>query len=565
VVVAAAAAVVAAVGFVGNAPAARADATVDTYDVVGTVSADGTLKVTETLTFAAGSHPAQIVQRLDTVRDAGSYSYYKYQISDVTATANGKDLAPVAGQNGDYLVITVDTHNTAVSTIVIGYTVKGAAVSAGTASGGTPLTSISWPVLQGLNLTADTVTGKFQLPGPFTSIDCVAGAPSGPQPCSLWGGGTHDSPDPSFEQKQVTAGDVVIFTVGTTNNVVAVNQDVRQRWTLDRAFSTTTAPLLAALGALVVGAAGLFLLWRQRGRDVSTVAEPTIVASFVPVGKGTVEFQIADHIRPGHVGTVIDEHVDPVDIVATVLDLAVRGHLQIVQLAPTKPHELPDWTFKRLTSTDKMRPFEQRLIDAIAPVDGDAAVVSKISGATQAVMGDVQRDLYEEVVDRGWFSRRPDQTRHLFDTLGWAGIGVAVLALLALVIWTHFGLLGLVLVALAVGFLVLAQAMPRRTASGHALLHGLHALSMSLQTQPTSQVPKTTAYTEISKVLPYAVVLGGRARWVQALADADDDPGVPDPDDLSWYKAPSDWNLSELPVCLDAFIAHLAGRLIGRD
>ena len=128
------------------------------------------------------------------------------------------------------------------------------------------------------------------------------------------------------------------------------------------------------------------------------------------------------------------------------------------------------------------------------------------------------------------------------------------------------GRLGLILllVALAVGLLALAADMPRRTSAGVDLLHGLHILSMVLQTQPTDQIPKDKGYAEISKILPYAVVLGGRARWVQALADADDDPGVPDPEDLNWYHAPGDWNLEDLPVCLDAFITHMSGSLVSR-
>ena len=37
-------------------------------------------------------------------------------------------------------------------------------------------------------------------------------------------------------------------------------------------------------------------------------------------------------IRPGHVGTVADERVDPIDVTATLVDLAVRGHLLITEL-----------------------------------------------------------------------------------------------------------------------------------------------------------------------------------------------------------------------------------------
>ena len=68
---------------------------------------------------------------------------------------------------------------------------------------------------------------------------------------------------------------------------------------------------------------------------------------------------------------------------------------------------------------------------------------------------------------------------------------------------------------------------------------------------------------EISKFLPYAVVLGGKERWVNAMVDADRDT-TPDPDAISWFHAPEDWHLQQLPQSLDALIASIQGHLFGR-
>ena len=99
---------------------------------------------------------------------------------------------------------------------------------------------------------------------------------------------------------------------------------------------------------------------------------------------------------------------------------------------------------------------------------------------------------------------------------------------------------------------------------GTSVLRGLEVLAMNLQTQPTDHVPKADAYAEISRVLPYAIVLGGSERWLHAMVEADNDPGVPDPDDLGWYRAPETWQLSDLPASLDAFITTMEGKLYGR-
>jgi len=573
-VIAAATAATISAGLFATAPHAWADNGIDTFTVTGQMTtdssgkADGSLKISADIAFT-GSAPNQFVQRLSTVQNGDDYTYYKFAITDVTATANGTDLKPTVTTSGDYEVITVDTSQLGTTPLTIGYTVSGASTSGGVASDGTAITSVSWPVLQGLTMPVTTASGSIAVPmigasGSILSVDCKSGSPAGLEPCQMWGGGTHDSWNPSFQDVNIAAGSQVVLSFTAPASMIPVNQDVREHWTLDRAFSTATGPLVTALLVLLIGAALLLLLWRLRARNITTSKDPTIVASFVPTGKGTVEFDVADNVRPGHVGTVVDEHVDPIDITATLLDLAARGHVQIVELSPDQPGHPVDWTFKRLESTDEVRPFEETLLDAIAPASGEPAVVSKIGEPVEKVIAEVQDELYEEVVDRGWFSRRPDQTRHLFDRVGWIGLGVAVVVLVLLVIFTHFGLLGLALVALAVGFIAVAQAMPRRTPAGVDLLHGLHALSMTLQTEPVNQIPKETAYTQISRILPYAVVLGGRDRWLQALADADDDPGVPDPDDLGWYKGTPTWNLADLPVSLDAFIANISGRLVGR-
>ena len=84
-------------------------------------------------------------------------------------------------------------------------------------------------------------------------------------------------------------------------------------------------------------------------------------------------------------------------------------------------------------------------------------------------------------------------------------------------------LLGLVLVVIALGLVAISREMPARTAKGSAVLSGLAALQANLATHPTANLAGPDAFTKISAVLPYAVVLGGRDRWLQAMAAADGD------------------------------------------
>ena len=541
------------------APAAAEDVA-DSLVVNGEVAADGTLSVQQTFTFPAGAAPAELVQRLATTRQLLQYTQLEYEITDVTATAGGQDLAPQLSTDGDYQVITVDTSEVGDEPVELSYTVSGAAVAQ---SG--EMTQVAWRVVQGLNIDVREVSGEIVLPqGAQTSdITCQAGDPNSPVSCSTYASGTFDAPYPRFTNGALGKNGMVALSFTVPSSTVAPNQVITEQWTLGRAFSAAPLPLALALGALALGAAALYWLLRSRGGDVAA-AKPTMVAHFEPVGAGEERFDLELPMLPGEVGTLMDERVDPIDITATIVDLAQRDHLTIVELPLASPHAPHDWTFERGVGRDELHAYERTLLDAIAPAEGQAATVSHIGEAVRGVVEDVQEEIYTEVVNEGWFAARPDDVRSQWSRISIGAVIASLVVLGLLIAFTNFGLLGLALVCLAVGLMWVGQQMPRRTAKGTSVLRGLEVLAMNLQTQPTDHVPKADAYAEISRVLPYAIVLGGSERWLHAMVEADNDPGVPDPDDLGWYRAPETWQLSDLPASLDAFITTMEGKLYGR-
>jgi uncharacterized protein (TIGR04222 family) len=286
------------------------------------------------------------------------------------------------------------------------------------------------------------------------------------------------------------------------------------------------------------------------------------VAEFVPTGAGRTEFRVVDDIRPGHVGTVADERVDPIDVTASVVDLAVRGHLLITELPRQSAYGRSDWDLTRRTGGDTLQPFEQELLDGIAPPGGNV-LVSELPGRVNATIAGVQDRLYDEVVRLGWFERRPDATRNRWTQLAVAGVVVALLVTVLLAVFSTFGLVGLALLVLAFGLVFVAQEMPARTAKGSALLTGLAALRSDLLTHPTSQMPPGQELSEISQLLPYAIVLGGSDRWLDAIVASDTDAAA-DSTDLSWYHGPADWHLRDLPDSMRNFITTVSGTLFAR-
>lgn len=543
---------------------AHADDTAKTFVVEGTVGADGVLTVAGTLTLG-DSAPATITQRIVTRGDAGDRASYVYEVSELKATAEGTDLGPTISTDGDYQVVSVDTAKAGGKPITISYKVKGAVHADAKVSGRPDQNTFSWRVVQGLSVAVEKVSGTVTIPTQLTELDCRSGAPADPGQCAMYQGGIHGAINPTFEDGPLGAGEIVQLQFSTQATGMAANATIDHHWSLDRAFSLNKLSLLLGLATLLLGGLGLYAMHRRAGRDVAAVSLPTRVAEFSPVGEGIEEFNLVADVRPGQIGTVADERVDPVDVTATLLDLAVRGHLRIHELERDGLHAPLDWTFERLNGGQgELHAYEQTLVDAVAPSDGTQVKVSKISGAVGDVVVKVQDQLYDDVVEQGWFAKRPDHARNSWTVVAWAVLVAAVVGTGLLVAFTTLGLFGLALIAVALGLVFVAQEMPRRSAKGSELVAGLHVLATDLQHHRTDQLPPNKAYAEMSQILPYAVVLGGRERWLDALVSADDDPDQADPQDLSWYWAPSTWHLRDLPHSVDAFITSVQGHLFGR-
>ncbi|CAA9299561.1 MAG: hypothetical protein AVDCRST_MAG61-858 [uncultured Friedmanniella sp.] len=534
---------------------AHAEGTASTVVAEGSLDEDGTLRVTQTVTFA-GAAPERLEQRFETRQDLVGDRQYVQELSAISATAGGAGTAAEVSTEDRFTTVSVPTGGA--SEVVLDYTVTGAVVGI---EGGE--TALRWPLLQGLSASVEQFEATVEIPGAFTYIRCTAGSPNSAVPCDFAAAGIEDARTPTFRDGPRGEGEVVIADIGFPAGAVTANEVIDHRWTVGRAFSVDPLPLGLALGLLLLGALGLFLMHRRTGVDHAVATgEVGRVAEFAPIGPGQSEFRVINDIRPGHIGTVADERVDPIDITATLVDLAVRGHLRITELPRETAFARTDWELSRCPGDDVLQPFEQALLDGVVP-QGSNVLVSHLAGRVSQCIGDVQDKLYDEVVSNGWYEHRPDSTRSRWTQLALTGVIAAVVITVLLAAFTTFGLVGLALIVLALGLVFVAQEMPSRTAKGSALLDGLGTLRSDLLSQPTSQMPSGRELEELSQVLPYAIVLGGSDRWLDALVAHDTDD-LPDSTDLSWYHGPAGWHLRDLPDSLRNFITTVTGSLFTR-
>ena len=229
-------------------------------------------------------------------------------------------------------------------------------------------------------------------------------------------------------------------------------------------------------------------------------------------------FSPPDGVRPGQIGTLVDEQADVVDVTATIVDLAVRGYLRIDE-QERQTYDAPDWMLVKQphAPVTALLPYERALYDAI--FDGrDAVLLSQLSGSFVAHLGKVRDALYTDVVRQGWFARRPDAERTRWTTIGVVAMVVGIVATAALAWFTTYGLIGLALIIAGGALSVGGQYMPAKTAKGSAALAHTLGFREFLFSGDLGDVPEKQRVELFSRYLPYAVIFDGVEHWSRVVA-----------------------------------------------
>ena len=299
------------------------------------------------------------------------------------------------------------------------------------------------------------------------------------------------------------------------------------------------AALIAAVVPVLVAAGALWWFRHRRRDEIFTGITPGEVPGIgdragrtrVRGGEwnGTVapRFTPPDGMTPGLAGTVIDGKAHAVDVSATLIDLAVRGHLRLVSV-PEEGGE-HDWRLERLDSpsADRLLPFEQLLLSAIFAQGRSVTIGQLKKRGFDLTMRQAQIGLYREVVDRGWYTKHPLDRNRRLGLLGvpllLVGIAVAITGAVMLSrssesAWPMLGG-GLGLVAAAVLLLWGGRGRTPRTAEGTAARIQTLAFEKYLATAEANQIRFEEARDVFSRFLPYAVVFGLAERWAKVFAE----------------------------------------------
>jgi hypothetical protein len=537
----------AAIVALSTLPAQAADDQITAYTAEATLTKDGALQVKETVDLTAGgttfSRTLATRVRADSERDR------TYDVSDVSATVNGQ---PAQGfenasiDDGRRLTLNVSGQ----SKIVYSYTVDNVVAES------TEGREVSWPIVQGFGTAVPKASVTVDVPF-ATWVTCISGRVGSSMPCTSSQLG--ESAALQIDQNGVPAGGRMTFLTGLSDQAtVQPNAEFATRWTLGRAFTADSSTLGLAALIFGIGLLGAAALWFFRGRDAGKVGggapeRPVLDSSDGP------QFAAPDGIRPGQVGTVVDETADVVDITATLLDLAVRNYLTIVELPRRSEFGKLDWELHRLNQGGpELLPYEKALLDAVF-ADGDSVVVSSLGASLRPRLNLVREQLYADVVTQGWFNNRPDAVRNRWTTAGVVLLGAGVVLTIVLAIVSKYALVGFAVMLAGLVLALVGQVAPARTARGAAVLGRVAGLQRYLHDETSADLPQSHRLEFASRCLPYAAVLGLTEKWALEIAATDDDD---DPDaGIGWYSGPENWHLSDIGESLSNFVTSFGGSL----
>ncbi len=494
------------------------------YRVAAAVDGGGTASVQLTLDFDFGNDPGHgpyltFPLRQEIADDPDQWRMLDMTIGAVTSPSGASADVLTTEEDGNLLVRVGSERRTwtGVQTYQINYTIRGLIAPTQATSG---LDEFNWSAVgPGWEVPIDTARVTITGPAAVSRVACFQGW-SFTDPCEATSAGTAATFGATGigngSGMQVVAG----FPAGTFTGADA---RLERRYTIGNMFPVTpwTAGAAGVLSAL--GLAAVFRRTRRSARDqvylgltpgvIPAAGQETSIgyeARDLPVA---VQFTPPRGARPGELGTLTDATADNKDISATIIDLAVRGHLVIAQTGKR------DWTFTRQNGGDPLMGYESQLLNKMFSAGGQVATDDLKDPRYSNLLSDTKGALHRRVAtDLKWFTANPAMVRGLAFAAGAVLIvvGVGVGLLFGLFGW---GLVGAAGVVTGLAVIALNNRFGSRTARGSAVLAQTRGFELYLRTAEADQIKFEEGIDVFSRYLPYAIMFGVAERWTKVFAE----------------------------------------------
>ena len=527
---------------------------------------DGDLAVTETIEYDFGPELRHGIFRTIPTRFHHDDVYDRvYAIRDVAVESQTAPSDVEVSEEGGSTVIRVGDPDVEISgrhTYTLSYRVEGALNAFDEHD------ELYWNAIgDEWQAPIERVRVVVRAPADVQRVACFQGWEGGTDVC---GSAAYDGPTARFsEGRTLLAYEGLTIVVAIPKGAVPEPSPIlEERWSAGRAFSLDGTKIAAAIA--IAGLFGCLLgrLWWREGRDRryigsqidEVMGNPGGESEQVRLGEGDteapVEFAPPGNVRPGQIGTLLDERANVIDVTATIVDLAGRGFLLIQEIPDTGLFSKTDWTLIRLEGAEsELLAYERKLLDGLFR-DGNEVKVSELKTTFSERLHGVESALYSDAMRQKWFRARPDRVR-----LRWAGAGVFLLvagaaATFVLARWTHWGIVGVPVIVAGLSLSLMARQMPARTAKGTAMLRRIRGFRRVIATAEQHMARWAEEENVFTRYLPYAIVFGLTKKWAKAFEDL----GL-QPDTSSWYVGPRMFTAAAFADSIDGFAVTTGGTL----
>jgi hypothetical protein len=260
---------------------------------------------------------------------------------------------------------------------------------------------------------------------------------------------------------------------------------------------------------------GMLFLWTRRGRDPRRL----------PI---SVQYEPPPGLTPAEAGTLTDESADMRDITATIVDLAVRGHLRIEEREESKLFGLVkdrEFVFRRTEPEQPAQPlksYESAVLEGIFKDGAREVELSDLKNEFYKNLGNIKSGIMDRLVQQGLYARRPDHVRGR-----WIGLGGALAFIIAMgggALASEIGLapVSVVVAGIAIGLIVviIGYHMPARTVAGARTLEKVLGFAEFLERVDKERFETVVKTPEMfERYLPYAMAFGVEKKWAAAFKD----------------------------------------------
>jgi len=267
-------------------------------------------------------------------------------------------------------------------------------------------------------------------------------------------------------------------------------------------------------------------LWMRIGRDPRVRESVTVMYS-------PPQFDNKP-LTPAEVGAMVDEDLDPRDMTATIVGLAVRGYIRIEE---TKKEGLifdsTDYYLRKLKEADaSLSLFERQLMqDIFGSLQGK--MVSEMKNTFYRNIPSLKSMLYEGLVQKKYFATSPDNVRKTYLVAGGI-LTIGTIGLLSTLLGDRLGDVRPFIVGVLAGLPIigLAKYMPAKTRAGSAVYMHILGFQEFLNRAEKDQLARMKDQNLFSTFFPYALALDVADNWAKAFE------GIYQ-EQLDWYLSSS--------------------------